>query len=214
MACAKCGKKTNVSSERTNGSSNLQELYDTGNFVLAKYLGPTQVHNIGSPSGVIAEFGMGIYGRGKHGDIFLVHKDDTRKSYNKFLALEGGSAVTASKILNINIAQASKKAKTEEQKVVEEIVDEADVVDDVRVYEEPVVTPDVVVEALNELRETADTIGTNDTPLTRANAMLLKEFVPKYGYTHQLQVMTKIKSGELLSYKNEDGKTMVYHREE
>ena len=47
--------------------------------------------------------------------------------------------------------------------------------------------------------------------LSKANALPLTEFRDRYGFSHHMQVLGKIKSGELKSYKNGSGETLVYH---
>ena len=216
MACSSCGGKGRnggTVSERTSMNPNLQEQYDSGNWVLAKYMGPSQTHNIGSPSGVIAQFGMGIYGRGRNGDIFLVHKDDTQAKFGKFTVVSGGAVTAAEKMLGLTTPGAKKVAPVAAPIVAPTVVIEIEpeVNDDVIV---PVSVTQMEQEALEEIREVATDNGTNDTPLKRSEALPMKEFVPRFGYTHQLQVMAKVRSGELKTYKNEDGKSMIYHVED
>ncbi len=224
MACSSCGNKGkgNVNQDRRQTGENLQALYDTGNFVFAKYIGPSQTHNIGSPTGVIVEYGMGVYGRGKNGDIFLVHKKDADKKFGKFQVIEGGAINVAAKMYGVNITPvnltpttpvvaAKTVAPVEEAFVPKNIVES-------EAFEEVVsgasTESDKLTEALDEIIAVASESGTNDSPLKRSEAMLIKDFVPQFGYTHQLQVMAKIRVGELKSYKNDDGKTMVYHVED
>jgi len=176
---------------------------------LAKYVGPNQTHNIGSPSGVIVNYNMTIYGRGRNGDVFLVHKDDATHKEKKFMALAGGAITAAEKMLNLKPAGSSPKVN---RVVVPEEFQPKVIIEDVVLSEDPV-NEDLEV-ALAELKEVAEVNGTNVVPLSKSEAMLMKDFVTAYGFTHQLQVMAKIRSGELFSYKNEDGKTLVYHRED
>ncbi len=217
MSCSSCGKgkgrNGGTVNERTSMNTNLQEQYDSGNFVLAKYVGPSQTHNIGSPSGVIAQFGMGIYGRGRNGDIFLVHKDDAAAKYGKFTVLSGGTIGVAEKMLGLK-PKAIEGAEVAVVTTPEAPVVVAAVEPIVELVENPVEEAALLTEALDELVAVANTNGTNDSPLKRSEALIMKEFVPRFGFTHQLQVMAKIKSGELKSYKNEEGKTMVYHVED
>ena len=50
--------------------------------------------------------------------------------------------------------------------------------------------------------------------MKRSEAMTPKDFAEAYGYTHYLQVVAKVKSGELLSYRDEHDKMFVYHMED
>lgn len=213
MACSRCNQKNKgvVNSDTGQKGMNLQELYDSGQFVFAKYLGPSQVHNIGSPTGVIVQFNMGIYGRGKNGDIFLVHKDDANSKFGKFLTLEGGVAITAAKLLNIVTNGTAKVAAAPAVIATSANAEKEAIIELVQNTDTDVAK---LTEALNELIVVANDNGTNDAPLKRSEALVIKEFVTRFGFTHQLQVMTKVRSGELKSYKNEDGKTMVYHVED
>lgn len=65
-------------------------------------------------------------------------------------------------------------------------------------------------EAQSNERVVGDTGG---RILSREQAMPLKDFQDSYGFTHHMQVMAKVKSGELQSYKDDDGKTWIYHHD-
>ena len=49
-------------------------------FVKVVYNGPSYTHLVGSPTGIIANFGIRDYGMGKGGSIIFVHKADLEKS--------------------------------------------------------------------------------------------------------------------------------------
>lgn len=215
MACSSCGNKGkgNVNQDRRQIGENLQELYDTGNFVFAKYIGPSQTHNIGSPTGVIVEYGMGVYGRGKNGDIFLVHKKDTDKKFGKFQVIEGGAVNVAAKMYGVMLTPVN-VTPVVAAKTAAPVVESVEVESVLELAENTIEESAKLTEAVNEIVAIAQENGTNDSPLKRSEAMLIKDFVPQFGYTHQLQVMAKIRVGELKSYKNDDGKTMVYHVED
>lgn len=207
MACARCGKKKLVEQSSKIVGTNLQEFYNSGDFVLAKYAGPQQIHNIGSPSGVIAQYDMTIYGRGKFGDIFLVHKDDIKHKNSNFIELNGTAITAAEKLLSL---QPKTNAKTQEKKAVAEV--EKTVLGVVKESLSEAETE--VANAVKEVEEAARINTAEGEVLTRDTAIPASEFKEQYGFTHVLQVMAKVKSGELLSYKNEeDGKTYVYHVE-
>jgi len=204
MACAKCGSKKGSVVEMTKQDSNdLQAKYNSGDWVLAKYNGPEQTHNIGSPSGVIAKFGMGIYGRGRNGGIFLVHKEDTLAKYGRFTAISGGAVAAAEKMLGLTppvIHTVSAKAVA----AVEEVANVKTIA--------PVETK--TDDAVEEVMDIARVVVAEGRVLKRSEALLLSDFTEQYNFTHHLQVQAKIRTGELLSYRNEEGKMMVYHVED
>lgn len=82
MACGCSKNKTVVNQNQPLVAPNNQ-LFDRAtdpNFVKVIYNGPDYPHLIGSPTGIIAQFGMMDYGMGKKGIEFYVHRNDLQKS--------------------------------------------------------------------------------------------------------------------------------------
>jgi hypothetical protein len=203
MACSRCGSKKNGVIEPTRqmlSGNTLQDLYNSGEFVVAKYNGPRQIHNVGSPTGIIAQYNMTHYGRGRNGDIFLAHKNDIGGPSKKFIMLEGGAKEAGEKLLGLTSPVKTVLKPKAVEKVIEPEVVESEETD--------------INAAVAEVEDIARQTIAEGEILTREKAIQLNEFKERHGFTHVLQVMAKVRSGELLSYKNEeDGKTYIYHTE-
>lgn len=189
--------------------TNQQEKYDSGDWFIAQYRGPGQMHNIGSLSGVLKQFNMTVYGRGRNGDYFLVHKDDLNHKNSLFLAVPENQTKTVEKILQLQPKSSTKAEKTVSLNILQEKLDE-------------LITPVVqqtereieVEKAVEEIQDVARLVVSEGKALKRSEAMTPKDFAEAYGYTHYLQVVAKVKSGELLSYRDEHDKMFVYHMED
>ena len=202
MACRSCGKnKTANKSTTIIETQSLQSLYDSGNYDVVQYQGRTYTHNIGSPTGVIAQDGLSIYGRGQSGAYLLVHKQDIEKAPNIFVRLSGEALAKAQKSLNLTNPTVAKVSATKSIKEVKEI--------------EAIVSKQSEIDAdIKEVEAIAREKVAEGKVIKRSEALSLKDYAEEFGYTHHLQVLAKVKSGELLSYEDENGKPMVYHVED
>lgn len=72
---------------------------------------------------------------------------------------------------------------------------------------------EVIVEDKLSIDEVVDKeSNVKDTVLlTKESALPLTEFTEQYGYGHHFSVLSAEKKGELKSYKDEEGKTFIYH---
>lgn len=195
MACSSCKNR-----RRANNTTQFQEketnsLYETGEFQFVRYNGPSYTHNIGSRTGIIRNFGMTDYGRGKKGVVILVHNSDIRASKETFEVLREEELSKVLEELNLVRKTVAKENVTSEKK---EITKESDVKEETKT--------EATAEKEEKREEKRD-------GLTKAQAVKLTEYAEQNGYTHYLQVVAKVKAGELFSYKDEDGSTMIYERE-
>jgi len=77
------------------------------------------------------------------------------------------------------------------------------------------VAPEDVTARTTEVTNPKDEINdSGGRVLSKAEALPLKEFQDTYGYSHHMQVLSKVKSGELKSFKDADDKTFIYHYDE
>ena len=188
--------------------TNQQDKYNPGDWFIAQSKGPNQMHNIGSLSGVLRQFDMTIYGRGRNGDYFLVHKDDLNHKNSLFVAVPEGQVKTVEKILQLQPKTIVTAEQTHSLDVLQEKV--AELTTSAAKTEEEI----KVEEAVTEIQDIARLVVSEGKALKRSEAMTPKDFAETYGYTHYLQVVAKTKSGELLSYRDEHDKLFVYHMED
>lgn len=192
----------------------MQKLYNTGNYKLVRYTGRNFTTTIGSPTGVIVKDGLKNYGRGKTGDILLVHVEDIKKSPAMFTVLKKDTDGYEEGLRKYDITEVEPKS-TKEKAVAkaEAIKPETPVKKEVTVEEpEPVeVTKEVVPEQDFKKIDPEEFKDTGGRLLSKDEALPLKEFQDKYGFNHHIQVFAKIRSGELKSFKDEDDKTFIYH---
>lgn len=201
----------------------MQTFFDSGKYKLVRFNGHKYTATIGSPTGVIAKDGIYNYGRGGDGDYLLVHVDDIEKAPTIFTILAKGSAayreamqkyrltetVTPS-VQKLEAVKAETKVaqKKEEATLVKEEIEE-DEIDDERFVEEVEEEEEPLAEqrfALPKEQNEEEAIKF----LTRDNAMKLADFRDEYGFGHHMQVLAKVRSGELFSYKDDDD-TYIYH---
>lgn len=221
MACARCGKKVpKVTMQKTTVEK--QELFDSGRYRVVRYNGANYTHFIGSPTGVIVADNLTSYGRAKDGNYLLVHVDDIKKTPNTFVVVSGDELEkamaelelkpvvesTATVVANTPVTQ-SAKVVSDETTAVQPKSTEVD--DEI---EKAIEKTEEVDEAIKEVEEIARVNLAEGKVLTRSEALSPKDFAEQYGYTHHLQVMAKVRSGELLSYEDETGKKFVYHVED
>lgn len=195
MACKSCGSGFNPPQIVVQNGDSMQNLFDSGNYIPVRYNGGNYTHTIGSPTGVIVKDGLRSYGRGKYGDTFLVHKDDISAQPQTFTILAKDTQEYSDALTKFGVVKSQPKVvekKTSAKKEVEEVIEQSPAED---------VT-------------NAPTGDTGGKLLNKSEALLIGDFAHEYGFSHTLQVVGKIKSGELKSYKNDDGKTMVYHYDE
>ena len=211
MACRSCGgnKKTGVVQMSSTALTNQQDKYNSGDWFIAQYKGPNQMHNIGSLSGVLRQFDMTIYGRGRNGDYFLVHKDDLNHKNSLFVAVPEGQVKTVEKILQLQPKTIVTAEQTHSLDILQKKVAELTTSAAAKTEEEI-----KVAEAVAEIQDIARLVVSEGKALKRSEAMTPKDFAETYGYTHYLQVVAKTKSGELLSYRDEHDKLFVYHMED
>lgn len=216
MACKSCGTPHNpvvdMNKRERMTMEKIQELFNSGKYKLVRFNGHTYTATIGSPTGIIAKDGLYNYGRGKNGDIFLVHVDDISKEPTTFTILSSGSDAYNQGLTKFELSanKVEKKSKPVEVKVevpVQEEPEEEEILSDVEEEEEPIQPQREKEESTSLIHETKR--------LSRAEAIPMADFRDAYGFTHHMQVQAKIKSGEILSYRNEDENlTYVYHYEE
>ncbi|TXI88542.1 MAG: hypothetical protein E6Q36_05300 [Chryseobacterium sp.] len=212
MACRSCGgnKKAGATIMSSTALTNQQDKYESGDWFIAQYKGPGQMHNIGSLSGVLKNYNMTIYGRGRNGDYFLVHKDDLNHKNSLFVAVPEGQTKAVEKLLQLQPKSTARAEKTHSLEVLQEKVAELTT----PVVEEKTEDEIKAEEAITEIQDIARLVVSEGKALKRSEAMTPKEFADAYGYTHYLQVVAKVKSGELLSYRDEHDKMFVYHMED
>lgn len=179
----------------------MQKLYDSGNYKLVRYNGRTFTTTIGSPTGVIAKDGLKNYGRAQAGDILLVHTDDIKKTPQVFTLLQKGTEPYNVGLKKYELTDSAPKAVSKKTATVAEVKATVEPTVEVVTIEEK------KIEKINE-EELKDTGG---RLLSKDEALPLKEFQEKYGFTHHMQVLAKVKSGELKSYKDNEDKTFIYH---
>lgn len=201
MACARCGKKTPTVAT-VLPESGMQKLYDSGEYRVVRYNGPNYVKFIGSPTGVIVKDGLTSYGRGKNGSIILVHKDDINKQPSLFTVLKDEELTKGEKVLGLShVIESTVKVIPNTAPSTAGIATRHDLNDE------------TVDEAVAEVEEIARKNVAEGRVLSKDEAMSPSEFAKEFGYSHHLQVVAKVKSGELLQYENEDGQKLVYHVE-
>lgn len=193
MACSKCGKRIAPAAPTTQAG--VADLLATGNYTFVTYNGKSYTHTIGSPTGAIAKDGMFSYGRGYAGKVILAHNADIAASPALFVPLTGDALKEVMATVPTKTVKAAPKVKE---------VKTADIV---------IVNDDDDDDVVNDDDDTVN-LQTDLEGLTKDDALSVTEYTARYGYTHHMQVIAKVRSGELLSYKDEDGKTMIYEVEE
>jgi len=241
--CKPCGSNVaplrSLDNLDANQEITMQSLFDSGNYKLVRYVGRNFTATVGSPTGAIVQDGLRSYGRGKNGDYLLVHIKDIQAAPTMFTVLSKGTVqyqealvkydlkektVMAKEITSVASKAAIARAEsavevqpnptddkiqvnpTKEETVVENIVPVAK--EDVTIKTTEVTNPKEKKPTQEELSDAGGRL------LSKADALPLKEFQDTYGYTHHMQVLSKVKSGELKSYKDEDDKTFIYHYDE
>lgn len=215
--CKSCGSNgitmLDLNIKETN---TVQSLFDKG-YVLVRYEGRSYATTIGSPTGVIAQDGLKNYGRGQSGDLLLVHPDDVKHSPTIFTVISKSTPAYSEALKKYNLVEkGTKQAEAKAEKTEIKSVKATKVVDAPEDKPKATVVPEIVVEKPLPLKE-ADKAEMQDTGgkvLSRSEALPLKDFTEQYGFTHHMQVLTKIRSGELKSFKDENDKTLVYHFDE
>ena len=211
--CKSCGSNAApLRSFDTMEGMTMQKLYDSGNYKLVRYTGRNFTTTIGSPTGVIVKDGLKNYGRGKTGDILLVHVDDIKKSPTMFSVLKKDTDAYQEGLRKYDITEPESKSKVAvttkaeavkpEQPVKKEVIVESE---EVEVHKEVKPEQDFKKIDPEEMKDTGGRLLSHD------EALPLKDFQEKYGFTHHMQVLAKVKSGELKSYKDDDDKTFIYH---
>lgn len=226
-----------------NQEITMQSLFDSGNYKLVRYVGRNFTATVGSPTGAIVQDGLRSYGRGKNGDYLLVHIKDIQAAPTMFTVLSKGTVqyqealvkydlkektVIAKEITSVASKAAIARAEGAVDTPVEEQLNPTDNKVQVNSENEMAVVENIVPVAKEDVtvKTTEVTKPKEEKPtkeelsdaggrlLSKADALPLKEFQETYGYTHHMQVLSKVKSGELKSFKDEDDKTFVYHYDE
>jgi len=238
--CKSCG--SNVAPLRSldnldeNQEITMQSLFESGNYKLVRYSGRNFTATVGSPTGVIVKDGLKSYGRGKDGDYLLVHMKDIEAAPTLFAVLSKSStqyqealekyglkekATMAKEITSVATKAAIQRAKDAvtqsnlEPTLTDSKVDVNPAKEEVEVSNTaPVAPEDVTVKTIEVTNLKDDINDAGGRVLSKAEALPLKEFQDTYGYSHHMQVLSKVKSGELKSYKDEDDKTFIYHYDE
>lgn len=246
--CSSCGSNAAPLRSLDNTSESevtVQNLFDSGKYKLVRFVGRNFTTTIGSPTGVIVNDGLRSYGRGKGGDVLLVHVDDIQAAPTVFTVLAKGTEgyaegmtkyglqenETMSKITSVASQAAINKAvesveaaevqEVNEPNVTAETVDEEQPQEPKVTEEAPTVVETVTADVSGakvaetvETEDVADVKGNTEissATLSKADALPLKEFQQQYGFTHHMQVLAKVRSGELKSFKDADDNTMIYH---
>ena len=222
-----------------NQEITMQSLFDSGNYKLVRYTGRKFTATVGSPTGVIVQDGLRSYGRGKDGDYLLVHVKDIANAPTLFSVLAKDSTqyqealvkyglqeknIMAKEVISVAARAAIQKAEDSVAEVSEGNAKPAltDAKVDVNPEKETaqksnivaVATEDVTVKTTEVTNPKDEINDAGGRVLSKSEALPLKEFQETYGYTHHMQVLSKVKSGELKSFKDEDDKTFVYHYDE
>ncbi len=226
-----------------NQEITMQSLFESGNYKLVRYSGRNFTATVGSPTGVIVKDGLKSYGRGKDGDYLLVHMKDIEAAPTLFAVLSKSSTqyqealekyglkektVMAKEITSVAAKAAIQRAEdavTEatnadvtsnpEPALTDSKVDVNPAKDEVKASNVVSVAPEDVTARTTEVTNPKDEINdSGGRVLSKAEALPLKEFQDTYGYRHHMQVLSKVKSGELKSFKDADDKTFIYHYDE
>lgn len=230
--CKPCG--SNVAPLRSldnlggNQEITMQSLFESGNYKLVRYVGRNFTATVGSPTGIIVKDGLKSYGRGKNGDYLLVHVKDIESAptvftvlskdstqYQEALEKYGLKEKTMAKEITSVAAEAAVSGSTPEPTLTDSKVDVNPAKEEVEVSNVVAVAPEDVTVPTTEVTNPKDEIDdAGGRVLSKAEALPLKEFQDAYGYSHHMQVLSKVKSGELKSFKDEDDKTFIYHYDE
>lgn len=212
----------------------MQSLFDSGDYKLVRYSGRSFTATVGSPTGVIVKDGLRSYGRGKDGDFLLVHVKDIESAPTLFSVLKKDSVqyqealvkyglqekkVMAKEITSVASKAAIQRAEdaiqTDEPALVDSKVDVNPANEEPKVSNIVPVAPEDVTVKTTEVTNPKDEINdAGGRVLSKAEALPLKDFQETYGYSHHMQVLSKVKSGELKSFKDDNDKTFIYHYDE
>lgn len=235
--CSSCGSNAAPLRSLDNTSESevtVQDLFDSGKYKLVRYVGREFTTTIGSPTGVIVNDGLRSYGRGKSGDILLVHVDDIQAAPTVFTVLAKDTVGYAEGMSKYDLQEKSMSkitsvaAQAAIDKAVESVQEAANIETQTegtpQAEEAPkVAASPIVVETVEadvsgaKVAETVDTEevataeGNSTVLLSKENALPLKDFQREYGFTHHMQVLAKVRSGELKSFKDADDNTLIYH---
>jgi len=204
FGCATCKgpvQGNTTSSAPTAILDKSSELLFSGNYQLVTYTGGGYPHPVGSPTGVIVADGLSVYGISQKGKYLLVHINDIAARPDLFTVIDVTDSiyVDAAKALNVDL---------DYQPIVPvaQIIPTFTHVDDGSL---------IILEPEDETEEFihTDKVEVNGIVgdiIKKEDAMLLTDFRDKFGYTHHLQVMAEIKSGQLKSEKR-NKKLYVWH---
>lgn len=209
MACKSCGAKQTAQPRSFEEGNTMQDLFDSGKYKLVRYEGRDFTTTIGSPTGAIVKDGLKNYGRAKSGDFLLVHIDDIQKTPQTFIILEKGSEAYQLALRKFGLTEAvpvQSVRSVQKEKVVEKSKIEAVVEEEEK--EQKTVEKKQTEELLS------DTSDAGGKLLSKSEALPLTDFRDAYGFSHHMQVMAKVRSGELKSYKTENDENMIYHYDE
>lgn len=218
MACSSCQKRQEqIAQQKQMENKSLQQLFDTGEFEVVKYVDfGTSTRIIGLPTTAAMRYGKQSYGNAKPGTFLLVHKDDIKAAPQKFVvitnqsvyqsALESLGLQKPQQFLRENVIQAPTNIVViDEKAALNELLNETfeeEVPEVILVESAPVIEQEGIVLAGNSLY----------VRLKRSEAMPLAQFRDTYGFTHHIAVMARVRTGELKSFK--DGTiTYIYHDE-
>lgn len=221
MACMSCQKKAAAIAANKNVIAKaeskgleaeynvLQTLYDTGEFDFVRYMGPAYTHLVSPRTNSIVKFNLANYGQGRKGDVLLVHNDDIKASPTIFVKLPKNSPIYKKYLRRIdrekNLNEVEEKAEAKTKKAAK-----------IETVKEDIVIKPIVNETTIEVKEVVkEEVQHLNNIVKRSEALTTTAYAEKFGYTHHLQVLALVKSGQLKSYKNEeDDKTYVYSVED
>lgn len=238
--CKSCGSNSaplrSLDTLEINREVTMQNLFDSGKYKLVRYVGRQYTATVGSPTGIIIGDNLRNYGRGKDGDYLLVHVKDIEAAPTLFTVLAKNTqqyqdalekyglkekGTMAKEITSVAAKHAIEKAENAvtEPNLTDKKVSAVEVNESNTPTVEKVAPEDVTVNKIlnaETVEPDKDSVNDGGKLLSKNEAIPLKDFQDRYGFTHQFQVLAKVKSGELKSFKNDDddGKTYIYHYEE
>lgn len=215
MACAVCNK--NKTPPFTDGD--YQIMWNTNNFSVVQYNGQNYPRLLGSPTGIITQYGIRDYGRHKNGDYVIIHKDDIEAKPELFIVVQDEDII-AQVLLDYMIepgyepiqVNLSFNTVSKEPEKIADVLELGDVeLSSPELFDDEENDNEVEKNNSSEQKE-----EDNGLPrLTRSEAMQLNEFTETYGYNHRLTVMAEVNRNEptLKAFKK-GKKTYIYHDED
>ncbi|MCA9747988.1 MAG: hypothetical protein KC414_02690 [Romboutsia sp.] len=218
MACAVCNKSKTP--PFTDGD--YQVMWNTNNFSVVQYNGQNYPRLLGSPTGIITQYGIRDYGRHKNGDYVIVHNFDIEAKPELFIVITDDDII-AQTLLDYNIEPGYEPIPltSNSYSLTMEVPQNRSLPDVLEVDDVELSSPELFDDEENDNEVEKNNSSEqkeedNGLPrLTRSEAMQLNEFTETYGYNHRLTVMAEVNRNEptLKAFKK-GKKTYIYHDED